>query len=161
MPSFDIVSQVDLQEVRNAVDQTGRELANRYDFKGTDSRVELAGAEIQVESSTEPRLAAAVDVLHEKLVRRQVSPRAISGGAPKPAAGGRFRSTFQVNQGIDGEAARELAKRIRDGKARVQVQIQGDSLRVSGKNRDDLQAVIRSLRELDYRVPLQFINFRG
>lgn len=160
MPSFDIVSQVDMQEVRNAVDQANRELVNRYDFKGTDSTVQITEDGIVVESSAEGRLEAAVDVLKEKLVRRKVSLKALGGGDPKPAAGGRFRSEFNLNQGISQDAAKELSKHIRDTKLKVQVSIQGDQLRVQGKKRDDLQEVISEVKALDYKLPLQFINMR-
>jgi uncharacterized protein YajQ (UPF0234 family) len=160
MPSFDIVSEVDIQEVRNAVDQTARELVNRYDFRGTDSSVRLGEAEIVVESSTDHRLAAAVDVLKEKLVRRQVSLKALSGGDPKEVGGGRYRAAFRLNQGIAQDAAKELSKTVRDSKLKVQVQIQGNQLRVQGKKRDDLQEVIALLKDLDYRLPLQYVNYR-
>ncbi len=160
MPSFDVVSQVDLQEVRNAVDQAARELANRFDFKGTDSMIQLGDGEIVVESSTDNRLEAAVQVLQEKLVRRKVSLKAISGGKPTEVGGARWRSAFDLNSGLPQDAARELVKTVKEAKLKVQVAIQGDSLRVSGKKRDDLQEVIALLRGLDYRLPLQYINFR-
>jgi uncharacterized protein YajQ (UPF0234 family) len=160
MPSFDIVSQVDLQEVRNAVDQAAREVATRYDFKGTSTTARLTEEGITVESATEDRLSAAVDVLKEKLVRRKVSLKSIAGGEPKQVGGGRSRAEFTLNQGIDQDSAKELSKLIRDSKLKVQAQIQGDQLRVQGKKRDDLQAVISLIRELDFRLPLQFINYR-
>jgi hypothetical protein len=160
MPTFDIVSEVDPQEVTNAVDQASRELANRYDFRGTDSTIRVADNEIVVESSTDHRLEAAVDVLKEKLVRRKVSLKALSGGTPKEVGGGRFQATFTLNQGIAQDAAKELSKTVRDSKLKVQVQIQGNQLRVQGKKRDDLQEVIALLKSLDYRLPLQYVNFR-
>lgn len=160
MPSFDIVSVVDLQEVRNAVDQANRELINRYDFKGTNSTVQINDEGIVVESSAEGRLDAAIDVLKEKLVKRKVSLKSLAGGEPKPAAGGRFRAEFGLNQGISQDAAKELSKHIRDSKLKVQVSIQGDQLRVQGKKRDDLQEVIASVKSLDYSIPLQFVNMR-
>ena len=161
MPTFDIVSQVDLQEVRNAVDQAAREVVNRYDFKGTNTRITLSGDdEIVLESSGEGRLEAAIDVLKEKLIRRKVSLKALTGGAIKPAGGGGFRAEFGLNQGISQDSARELVKIIKETKLKVQTQVQGDQLRVQGKKRDDLQAVIQELKGLDYPIPLQFINFR-
>lgn len=160
MPTFDIVSEVDPQEVANAVDQTTRELVNRYDFRGTNSTVSLADNEIVLESSTDQRLEAAIDVLKEKLVRRKVSLKALSGGTPKEIGGGRYQATFALNQGIAQDAAKELSKAVRDAKLKVQVQIQGTQLRVQGKKRDDLQQVIALLKDLDYRLPLQYINFR-
>jgi len=148
MPSFDIVSQVDMQEVRNAVDQASRELVNRYDFKGTNTTVHLSDEGITVESSADGRLDAAIDVLKGKLIKRQ------------EIGGGRYKAVFTLNEGISQDAAKELVKDIKDMKLRVQVQIQGDQVRVSGKKRDDLQEVIAEVRELDFRLPLQFINFR-
>jgi len=160
MPSFDIVSQVDMQEVRNAVDQARREVVNRYDFKGTDTEISLSDEGIVVESATDQRLEAAVDVLKTRLVKRKVSLKSLGGGEPKQVAGGRSRAVFSLNVGISQEAAKELGKNIRDMKLKVQVQVQGDQLRVQGKKRDDLQDVIAELRELDYRLPLQYVNFR-
>jgi len=160
MPTFDIVSEVDQQEVRNAVDQASRELVNRYDFRGTDSTIRHTDNEIVVESSTDNRLDAAVDVLKEKLVRRKVSLKVLSGGEPRQVGGGRYQATFSLNQGIAQDAAKELSKTVRDSKLKVQVQIQGNQLRVQGKKRDDLQQVIALLKDLDYRLPLQYVNFR-
>ena len=160
MPSFDIVSVVDRQEVRNAVDQAAREVATRFDFKGTGTTVQLTDEGIVVESSTEGRLDAAVDVLHSRLVRRKVPLKALAGGEPKTVGGGRVRAVFTLNEGIPKDAAKELAKHVRDLGLKVQAQIQGDRLRVQGKRRDDLQRVIAELKALDYRIPLQFVNFR-
>ena len=160
MPTFDIVSQVDMQEVRNAVDQAAREIVNRYDFKGTDTKINLSDDGISLESSADSRLEAAIEVLKGRLVKRNVSLKSISGGEIKPAAGGRVQTLFTMSQGIPQDAAKELGKMIRDAKLKVQVQIQGDQLRVQGKKRDDLQTVIQMLRDLDYRLPLQYINFR-
>ena len=162
MPTFDIVSQVDMQEVRNAVDQAVREIVNRYDFKGTDTKINLSDEGIRLESSADGRLEAAIDVLKGKLVKRKVSLKAVAGGEIKPAAGGRVQTLFTLSQGIPQDAAKELSKTVRDAKLKVQVQVQvqGDQLRVQGKKRDDLQTVIQLLRDLDYRLPLQYINFR-
>jgi uncharacterized protein YajQ (UPF0234 family) len=160
MPTFDVVSQVDLQEVRNAVDQSMREIVNRYDFKGTDTTVALTDDGISVESASDHRVEAAVDVLQTKLVRRGVSLKALGGGDIKPAAGGRARAEFVLNEGIPQDAAKELSKHIRELGLKAQVQLQGDQLRVQAKKRDDLQAVIAELKSLDYRLPLQYVNFR-
>jgi uncharacterized protein YajQ (UPF0234 family) len=160
MPSFDVVSQVDMQEVRNAIDQSMREISNRYDFKGTDTKVSLTDEGISVESASDHRVDAAVDVLKTRLVRRNVSLKSLGGGEIKPAAGGRSRAEFTLNQGIPQDAAKELSKHIRDMDVKVQVQVQGDQLRVQAKKRDDLQAVISELRGLDYRLPLQYVNRR-
>ncbi|MEN8234640.1 MAG: YajQ family cyclic di-GMP-binding protein [Actinomycetota bacterium] len=160
MPSFDIVSQVDTQEVRNAVDQSMREVVNRYDFKGTDTRIEISETGIAIESASDHRVEAAIDVLKTKLVKRKVSLKSIAGGEIKPAAGGRAHAEFTLNEGINQDAGRELAKLIRDMKLKVQAQIQGDQLRIQGKKRDDLQVVIAEIKALDFRLPLQFVNYR-
>ena len=160
MPTFDVVSQVDTQEVRNAVDQAMREIVNRYDFKGTDTAIAFDGDEIAVESASDNRVEAAIDVLQTKLIRRGVSLKALGGGEIKPAAGGRSRAEFTINEGIAQDAAKELSKHIRDLGLKVQVQVQGDQLRVQGKKRDDLQAVIADLKGLDFRLPLQYVNYR-
>ena len=160
MASFDIVSQVDMQEVRNAVDQASREIVNRYDFKGTDTSIELTDDGITIESASDGRLDAAVDVLKGKLVRRNVSLKSISGGEPQQIGGGRYKTTFTLSEGISQDAAKELVKDIKAMKLKVQVAIQGDQVRVSGKKRDDLQAVIAEVKAMDFRLPLQYINFR-
>jgi uncharacterized protein YajQ (UPF0234 family) len=160
MPSFDIVSQVDMQEVRNAVDQASREIVNRYDFKGTQTTVSLSEDGITINTDSDGRAEAAIDVLQSKLVRRNVSLKSIAGGDLKPIGGGRTEAVFTLNEGIAQDAAKELVKDIKDLKAKVQVAIQGDQLRVSGKKRDDLQNVIAEIRALDFRLPLQYINFR-
>jgi uncharacterized protein YajQ (UPF0234 family) len=160
MPSFDIVSQVDMQEVRNAVDQASREIINRYDFKGTGTTVVLSDAGITVDADSEGRLDAAVDVLKGKLVRRNVSLKSIAGGEPNQIGGGRYEAVFTLNEGIAQDAAKELTKDIKDLKLKIQVAIQGDQLRVSGKKRDDLQNVIAEIKAMDFRLPLQYVNFR-
>jgi uncharacterized protein YajQ (UPF0234 family) len=160
MPSFDIVSQVDMQEVRNAVDQASREIVNRYDFKGTETSVTLTEDGITLESSSDGRLDAAIDVLKGKLVRRNVSLKSISGGEPEQIGGGRYKTTFTLNEGIAQDAAKELVKDVKNLKLKVQVAIQGDQIRVSGKKRDDLQQTIAAVKAMDFRLPLQYINFR-
>jgi len=160
MPTFDIVSRVDLQEVRNAVDQASRELVNRYDFKGTSTSVALNEDGIVLESTTEDRLKAAIDVLKEKLIRRKVSLKSLSGGEPTEVGGGRTRALFTLNTGIDADSAREISKHIRGLDVKVQASINGDVVRVTGKKRDDLQSVIAEIKGLDHRLPLQYINFR-
>jgi uncharacterized protein YajQ (UPF0234 family) len=160
VPSFDIVSQVDMQEVRNAVDQSTREVVNRYDFKGTDTRIELTDEGITVESASDHRVEAAIDVLKTKLVKRKVSLKSIAGGEIRPVGGSRSRADFTLNQGIAQDDARALSKQIRDMKLKAQTQIQGDQLRVTAKKRDDLQTVIAEIKALDFHVPLQFVNYR-
>jgi len=161
MPSFDVVSEVDKQEVRNAVDQASRELANRFDFKGTSSSIELAEHELTLRSSTEDRLKAVRQVLEEKLVRRDVSLKALDYGKVEEASGGSARQHVAIVAGISSDKARELNKAIKDlGLKGIQSQTQGDQVRVTGKKRDDLQAVIAALKAEDHGIPLQFTNFR-
>jgi uncharacterized protein YajQ (UPF0234 family) len=160
MPSFDIVSQVDMQEVRNAVDQASREIVTRYDFKGTDTTVVLNDDGITINADSDGRAEAAIDVLKGKLVKRNVSLKSIAGGDLKPIGGARTQAVFTLNEGISQDAAKELVKLIKDLKLKVQVAIQGDQIRVTGKKRDDLQETIAAVKALDYRLPLQYINFR-
>ena len=161
MPSFDVVSEVDVQEVRNAIDQAQRELATRFDFKGTDSTLEFKDNSIQLESASEERLKAAAQVLEEKMVRRKVSLKALDYGKVEEATKGRARQTVSIQVGISDEKAREIGKYLKGlGLKGVQHQVQADQLRVTGKKRDDLQKAIASLREHDFGVPLDFTNFR-
>jgi len=161
MPSFDVVSQVDMQEVRNALDQATREISNRFDFKGTDSSIDLSDTEITLHSNTEQKLKALVQVLEEKFVRRNVPLKALSYGKIQEASKGAARQVVTLNVGISDEKAREINKFIKASGAKgVQSQVQGDQLRVTGKKRDDLQAAIAALKEHDFDVPLQFTNFR-
>jgi len=161
MPSFDVVSEIDMQEVRNAVDQTVRELSTRFDFKGTDSVVELKDHSIQLESATEDRLKAAVQVLEEKMVKRKVSLKALEYGKVEEATKGRARQQVTLQAGISADKAKAIGKFLKDlGLKGVQHQVQGDHLRVTGKKKDDLQKAIQALREHDFGIPLQFTNFR-
>jgi len=163
MPSFDVVSEVDLQEVRNAIDQAHREVATRFDFKDTGSSVELVdkGDEIHLASATEDRLKALVQVMEEKLVRRSVSLKSVDYGEVEPATKGTVRQTAKIRAGIDDVKARELNRFIKElGMKGVSSQTQGDQLRVTGKKRDDLQSVIAALKGNDFGVPLQYKNFR-
>jgi cyclic-di-GMP-binding protein len=161
MPTFDVVSEVDMQEVRNAIDQAQRELATRFDFKGTDSSVELSDNSIELHSATEERLKAAAQVLEEKLVRRKVSLKALDYGKVEEAAKGTARQRVALNVGISDDKAREIGKFIKGlGLKGVQHQVQGEQLRITGKKRDDLQTAIAKMKESDFGVPLQFTNFR-
>ena len=161
MPTFDVVSEVDMQEVRNAVDQARRELATRFDFKGTDSTVDLTEKEIELHSASEERLKAVAQVLEEKLVRRKVSLKTLDYGKVEEAAKGSARQHVALNVGISDEKAREIGKFLKGLSLKgVQHQVQGDQLRVSGKKRDDLQSAIAAMKEHDFAVPLQFTNFR-
>ena len=161
MPTFDIVSEVDMQEVRNAVDQANREGATRFDFKNTDSAIELGDNELILRSSTEDRLRALHQVLHEKLVRRQVSLKAFDAAKVEEAQKGTARQRVAIRAGISQDHAKRLNKFIKDlGLKGVSSQTQGDQLRVSGKKRDDLQEVIAKVKAEDFGIPLQFNNFR-
>jgi uncharacterized protein YajQ (UPF0234 family) len=161
MPTFDVVSELDMQEVRNAVDQAQREVSTRFDFKNTGSTVELTPKTIELNTESQPRLQALTQVLEEKLVRRKVSLKALSYGKVEEASKGAVRQTVTLNVGISNDKAREIGKFVKElGLKGVQHQVQGDQLRVSGKKRDDLQAAIAAMREHDFGIPLQFTNFR-
>jgi cyclic-di-GMP-binding protein len=161
MPTFDVVSEVDMQEVRNAVDQANREAGTRFDFKGTDSSVELGSNELLLHSATEDRLRALHQVLEEKLVRRQVSLKALDSGKVEEASKGTARQRVAIHAGISADHAKRINKFIKEMDLKgVSSQAQGDQLRVSSKKRDDLQAVIQALKEQDFGIPLQFTNFR-
>lgn len=161
MPSFDVVSEVDMQEVRNAVDQAGREVATRFDFKDTGSRIELGEKTIELHTASEERLRALTQVLEEKLVRRKVSLKALEYGKAEEAAKGTVRQTVTLSVGINDEKARSIGKFVKGlGMKGIQHQVQGQQLRVSGKKRDDLQTVIAELKEQDFGIPLQFTNYR-
>lgn len=162
--SFDVVSEVDMQEVRNAVDQAGREITQRFDFKGTGSSVEL-GTEgdkttITIKSNTDQKVKDVGKVLEEKLIKRKVATKALQKGDIQPAAGGTARQTIVLNQGISSDKAREIVKYIKDQKHKAQVAVQGDQVRVSSKSRDVLQDIIAELKEHDFGIPLQFVNYR-
>ena len=158
--SFDVVSQVDLQEVRNAFSQAEKEIATRYDLKRVSASLALEGEEVLAESADEFTLGQAVDVLQAKLVKRGVHPKSLRPGKLEPASGGRVRRRIGFQQGIPTETSKQLVAEIKRQKLKVQAAIQGDSLRVSGKSRDDLQTVIAMMRSLDLDVPLTFTNYR-
>jgi hypothetical protein len=161
LPTFDVVSQIDMQEVRNAVDQASREVATRFDFKGTDSTIQLGDKSIELHTESEQRLKALTQVLEEKLVKRKVSLKALDYGKVEEAAKGTVRQTVTLSVGINQDKAREIGKFIKGlGLKGVSHQAQGDQLRVSGKKRDDLQSAIQAMREQDFGIPLQFVNFR-
>jgi len=159
--SFDIVSKVDRQEVDNALNQAAKELSTRFDFRGTDTSIAWKGDEvIEIVSSTEERVKAAVDVFKEKLVRRDISMKAFDAGDPQPS-GKTYRVSGTLKQGITSENAKKITKLIRDeGPKGVKTQIQGDEVRVTSKSRDDLQSVIALLKGADLEVALQFVNYR-
>jgi cyclic-di-GMP-binding protein len=159
--SFDVVSNVDLQEVRNAVAQAQKEVVTRYDLKKAAAEMELEGDEIVMSSSDEYTLGQVRDVLQTKLVRRGVDLKSLRYGKVEPASGGRARQRITLQQGIPTETAKKIVAEIKSLKLKVQGAIQGDTVRVSGKNRDDLQTVIAHVKGLDLDLPLTFTNYRS
>jgi uncharacterized protein YajQ (UPF0234 family) len=160
--SFDVVSKVDMQEVKNAVDQAQREIETRFDFKGSMSTIELdekAGT-LALASDSETRMKALVDVLQSKFIKRGIDIKALDLGKLEEASKGTVRQTVTIRQGLDTETARKVVKLIKDKGLKVQAAIQGDQVRVTGKVRDDLQAVIALLKAADLDAPLQFVNYR-
>ncbi len=161
MPSFDVVSQVDAQEVRNAIDQAQRELTTRFDFKDTGSSIELGKDVLTLRSNTEDRIRALRVVIEEKFVKRKLSLKSLDWGKIEEAGGGTVRQEVTIKSGISGDNARDLNKRIKAlGLKGIQSSTQGDSIRVTGKKRDELQSVIAALKGEDLDYPLQFENFR-
>jgi hypothetical protein len=160
--SFDVVSKVDLAEVRNAVVQAQKEIGQRYDFKGVVAEIELKEEQgIVIHAENDLKLKAVVDVLQTKLIKRNVSIKNLEYGKVEPATKGTVRQEVKILQGIPGDKAKALVKVIKDAKLKVQAAIQGDQLRVSGKNKDDLQEVINLLKQHDQGLELQFTNYRG
>jgi uncharacterized protein YajQ (UPF0234 family) len=158
--SFDVVSRYDLQELMNAVNQAQREIATRYDFKGTDSRLELDSDAVRLEGPSEFQLKAMLDILKSRMVKRQVSLKVLQPEKVEPAAKGRVRQAISLQAGISDELARDLVKRIKSTAPKVQARIQGDVIRVSSREKDVLQTVIKDLRVADLPVALQFVNYR-
>lgn len=158
--SFDVVSEVNMQEVDNAVNQTNKEISQRYDFKNSKSEVSIEGEDLKVIADDDFKLKSVIDILQSKLVRRHVSIKNLEYGKVEEASGSTVRQIIKVRQGIETEIAKKIVKDIKNSKIKVQAQIMNDQVRVSGKNRDDLQAVIALLREQDYNVELQFTNYR-
>jgi uncharacterized protein YajQ (UPF0234 family) len=160
MPSFDIVSEVNQVEVRNALDQTNKELSTRFDFKGSDARVEFADKSLTLYADDDFKLKQVTDVLTGKLTKRGVDIRALKPGAAEKISGNKVKQVVTVRVGVDQELAKRIVKLIKDGKMKVQASIQGDAVRVSGAKRDDLQAAIALVRKSITDFPLQFGNFR-
>ncbi len=158
--SFDVVSDFDRQELVNAVDQARREITTRYDFKGVPVQIELDAATITVTSASDGQLKSILDVLQSKVHRRGIDLKVLDAQKPEPAAKGNVRQVIKLRKGIDEELARSLTKRVRAVHPKAQVRTQGDQLRVSARDKDELQAVIQQLKELDLEVPLQFTNYR-
>lgn len=160
MPSFDIVSEVDKQELRNAVDQTNKEVGNRFDFKGSDARVELAEFQLTVFADDEFKLGQVHDILLGKLAKRGVDVRALEKGAVEKVSGNKVKQGVTVRVGVAGDRAKRIVRLIKDGKLKVQASIQGDAVRVSGAKKDALQEAIALVRKSVTDFPLQFTNFR-
>jgi cyclic-di-GMP-binding protein len=160
--SFDVVSKVDRQEVDNAINQAAKEVGQRFDFKNTGASIGWSGDNaVEIKANSDDRVKAVLDVFKGRLVKREVSLKALDHGDPQPAAGGTSRLAVAIREGIDADKARAIVKAIKsDGPKGVQVAVQGDAVRVSSKKRDDLQTVIAMLREADFGIPLQFQNYR-
>jgi len=160
MPSFDIVSQVDRQEVKNAVEQTNKEITNRFDFKGSDARVEQNELVLTVYADDEFKLGQVLDVLRARLAKRNVDVRSLDPGAIEKISGDKVKRPITLKVGIAQEKAKQMQKLIKDSKLKVAASIQGDAVRVSGAKKDDLQAAIQLVKQSVTDLPLQFINFR-
>ncbi len=160
--SFDIVSEVNLQEIDNAVNQANKEISTRYDFKNSKSQISWNKDEneIVIDADDEYKLRSVQDVLHTKLIRRGIDLKTLQYKKPEPASGGTVRQTAAIQQGVDTEKAREINKFIKNSKLKVQVAIEGTKLRVSAKSKDDLQAAIQLVKDHDFGIPLQFTNYR-
>jgi len=160
MPSFDVVSKTDMQEVDNAVNSAAREIANRYDFKGTKSSVERKEAEIIIIADDDYKLKAMQEMLKIHFTKRKIEPTALDFTKPEPAASNTIRQAVKVKQGIEQELAKQVVKAIKDSKMKVQASIKGDELRIQGAKKDDLQSTMALVRGLNLPLPLQFVNFR-
>ncbi len=160
MPSFDIVSQVDKQEVKNAIEQTNREVANRFDFKGSDARVEHNELQLTVFADDEFKLGQVLDVLRARLSKRNVDVRCLELGETEKISGDKVKRPLTVRVGVAQEKAKSIVKLLKESKIKVQAAIQGDAVRVSGGKKDDLQAAIQLVRQSVIDVPLQYVNFR-
>ena len=160
MPSFDVVSKVAMHEVDNALQQAQKEVGTRYDFRDTDTTIERSEEGIMLRANSAGRVEAALTVLREKLAKRHVSMKAIAPQQVEPAGGSTYRQLIKLNQGIDKDKAKDVVKFLKDTRMKVQAAIQGDSVRVTGKKKDDLQQCIQALRGHDFGIELQFENFR-
>jgi hypothetical protein len=160
MPSFDIVSQVDKQEVKNAVEQANKEVSNRFDFKGSDARIEMADYALTVFADDEFKLGQVTDVLRGRMAKRNVDVRSLEEGAIEKISGDKVKRIVTVKVGIATDIGKRIQKLIKDAKLKVQASIQGDAVRVQGAKKDDLQAAIQLVRSSVTDIPLQFINFR-
>jgi uncharacterized protein YajQ (UPF0234 family) len=160
VPSFDVVSKLDWSEVKNALNQAEREVAQRFDFKGTGASIEQNEKGFMITASAEDRVKAAYDVLQEKLVRRKVSLKHFSADKPVPGPRSNFKLQVAVQEGIEADKARRIVAHLKQAKLKVQAAIQGNAVRITGKKKDDLQVAIAELRGQDFQIELQFDNFR-
>lgn len=160
MPSFDVVSQVNQQELRNAVDQANREISTRFDFKGSDARIEVSGDKLLVFADDEFKVGQARDIVELKLTKRGIDLACLDRGAVQAIGGNKAKQEITVRQGVETVLAKKIVKAIKDSKLKVQAAIQGEEVRITGKNRDDLQAAIALLRQQKFDLPLQYQNFR-
>jgi len=160
MPSFDIVSQVNQQEVKNAVEQANKEITNRYDFKGSDARIELKDLELTVFADDDFKLGQVMDVLRARLAKRNVDVRCLEPGSVEKISGDKVKQPVKVKAGIEQDKAKGIVKLIKDSKLKVAASIQGDAVRVSGAKKDDLQSAIQLVKKSVTQLPIQFINFR-
>lgn len=158
--SFDIVSVVDMQEVNNAVNQANKEIAQRYDFKNSKSEITVDEENLKIISDNQYKLESVIDILQTKLIKRNVSIKNLEYGKIEEASGGTVRQIIKIKQGIESEKAKEIVKVIKDTKIKVQAQIMGDQVRVTGKNKDDLQEILHLLKEKDFGIELSFTNYR-
>ena len=159
--TFDIVSKTEMQEVANAIQQAQKELAQRFDFKGSKSSIDLTADEIVLVSDDEGKLRSVKDILESKLVKRKVALKSVDYQKLEQAMGGTVRQKAKIVQGIESEKAKAIVRTIKDAKLKVQASIQGDQVRVAGRNKDDLQKAMALVKEQDYGIPLQFTNYRG
>jgi len=159
--SFDIVSKTDMQEVANAIQQAQKELAQRFDFKGSKSSIELTPEEIVLISDDEGKLRSVKEIVEGKLVKRKVSLKALDYATVERSSGGTVRQRARIVQGIETEKAKTIVRTLKDAKLKVQASIQSDQVRVTGRNKDELQKAIALVREQDFGIPLQFTNYRG
>ncbi|MCL0043790.1 YajQ family cyclic di-GMP-binding protein [Peptococcaceae bacterium] len=159
--SFDVVSKIDMQEVKNAVNQTNKEISQRYDFRDSKAEVVLEEDTVKILADSDFQLKSVIDILQSKLIRRKVAVKNLEYGKVESASGGMVRQSISIKQGIDDKTAKKIVKDIKSLKLKVQAKIMEDQLRVSGKKKDDLQKVIQFLKENDYGLELQFVNFRG
>ncbi|KEO84197.1 YajQ family cyclic di-GMP-binding protein [Tumebacillus flagellatus] len=159
-PSFDIVSEINMQEMDNAVNQAVKEMTGRFDFKNSKSSIELGEKDITLASDDEFKLKSVIDILESKMIKRGISLKSLDFGKVEPASGGTVRQVAKLKQGLDQDNAKKIVKIIKDSKIKVQASVQGDQVRVTGKSRDDLQAVIQLVKNSDLPIDLQFTNYR-